>query len=149
MHLLFADKVSRDLSITQEIMREISVIKKKILQYLDYKNISKYQFYQITGISNGILSQNGGISEDSLLRFLNYFPDISLEWLFYSRGKMLRAVGAVQGQDPPPEPPQAPADSALVAAMQQTIATQAELIAELKRRCAMLEGEPPAQQQAE
>ena len=81
------------------------------------------------------------------MRFLNYFSEISPDWLFYGRGEMLRAVGAVRGQESPPEPPHAAAlptdQSALVAALQQTIATQAELIAELKRRCAGLEGKPP------
>lgn len=79
------------------------------------------------------------------MRFLNYYSEISLDWLFYNRGEMLRAVGAVQGQEPPPEPPQAaapPDQSALVAALQQTIAAKDELIAELKKRCATLEDKP-------
>ena len=127
-------------------MREISIIKQRILQYLDFKRISKYQFYKKTGITNGILSQNNGISEDNLMRFLNYFSEISPDWLFYGRGEMLRAVGAVRGQESPPEPPHAaapPDQSALVAALQQTIAAKDELIAELKKRCAILEEKPP------
>ena len=71
-------------------MREFSLIKQKILQYLDFKGISKYKFYQETGITNGILSQSNGISEDNLLRFLSVYKDISLEWLFTGEGSMIK-----------------------------------------------------------
>lgn len=70
-------------------MRENSVIKERIIQYLDYKNISKYKFYQETGITNGILSQNNGISEENLLKFLSYYRDISVDWLLSGEGSML------------------------------------------------------------
>ncbi|MBO7441165.1 MAG: transcriptional regulator [Bacteroidales bacterium] len=80
----------RDFSIIQIFMREFSIIKQKILQYLDFKGISKYKFYQETGITNGILSQNNGISEDNLLRFLSVYKDISAEWLMRDEGSMLK-----------------------------------------------------------
>lgn len=70
-------------------MRENSVIKERIIQYLDYKDISKYKFYQETGITNGILSQNNGISEENLLKFLSYYRDISVNWLLTGEGSML------------------------------------------------------------
>lgn len=68
--------------------REISIFKERILQVLDIKNISKYEFYQKTGISNGILSQNNGLSEDNLMRFLSYFTDISAEWFTRGNGEI-------------------------------------------------------------
>ena len=34
-------------------MQEKSPIKKNILQYIEYKGISKYKFYQETGITRG------------------------------------------------------------------------------------------------
>ena len=71
-------------------MREFSHIKEKILQYLDYKGISKYKFYQETGITNGILSQSNGLSEENTLKFLNYYRDISAEWLLRGEGSMLK-----------------------------------------------------------
>lgn len=52
-------------------MREFSLIKRNILQYLDYKGVSKYEFYQKTGISNGVLSQKNGFSEENIMRFLS------------------------------------------------------------------------------
>lgn len=72
-------------------MRENSIFKERILQYLDYKDISKYECYQNTGITNGVLSQKGGISEDNILKFLSYYVDVDTEWLLTGKGKMLKA----------------------------------------------------------
>lgn len=71
-------------------MREISIIKQRILLYLDSKGISKYECYQNTGITNGVLSQNNGMSEENILRFLSYYTDINLEWLFSGIGNILK-----------------------------------------------------------
>jgi repressor LexA len=71
-------------------MREISFLKQNILKYLDFKGVSKYEFYQKTGVSNGILSQNNGLSEDNTLKFLSYYTDINTEWLFCNIGDMIK-----------------------------------------------------------
>lgn len=74
----------------QENKREKSLIKRNILQYLDYKNISEYRLYKESGITRGVLSQNNGISEDNLMRFLAYASDVNPQWLLTGRGGMLR-----------------------------------------------------------
>ena len=74
----------------KENTREISIFKERILQYSNKQGISKYEIYQNTGISNGVFSQKGGLSEDNLLKFLSHYTDISLEWLFTGKGPMLR-----------------------------------------------------------
>ena len=74
----------------QQKNREFSFLKQKILQFLDYKGIKKSEFYEKVGISNGILSQNNGLSEENLLRILNYFPEINPNWLISGNGSMLR-----------------------------------------------------------
>lgn len=71
-------------------MREISFIKEKILKYLDFKGVSKYEFYQKTGVSNGVLSQKNGLSEDNILKFLSYYTDVNPEWLLTGNGEMLK-----------------------------------------------------------
>lgn len=71
-------------------MREISVLKQRILQYLDIKGITKYECYKNTGITNGVLSQSNGLSEDNLLRFLSYYTDVRPEWLITGHGSMLK-----------------------------------------------------------
>lgn len=72
-------------------MQENSTIKQNILQYLDFKGITKYQFYKDTGITRGILSQNNGMSEDNTLRFLAYFNEVNPEWLLTGKGSMLKS----------------------------------------------------------
>lgn len=69
-------------------MQEKSIIKKRILQYIDKKNITKYKFYQKTGITRGILDQNNGMSEENIARFIAYAPDINIEWLMTGKGEM-------------------------------------------------------------
>jgi phage repressor protein C with HTH and peptisase S24 domain len=71
-------------------MREISFLKQNILKYLEFKGVSKYEFYQKTGVSNGILSQKNGLSEENTLRFLSYYKDVNPEWLITGKGNMLK-----------------------------------------------------------
>lgn len=71
-------------------MREISFLKQNILKFLEFKGVTKYEFYQKTGISNGILSQKNGLSEDNIMRFLNYYDEINPEWLLTGEGEMLK-----------------------------------------------------------
>lgn len=80
-------------------MREKSIIKKRILQYLESKGISKYEFYQKTGVSNGVLSQKSGMSEENTLRFLSYYEDVNPEWLLIGKGDMLKAEERESNKD--------------------------------------------------
>ncbi|GEM_PF-6554201 len=73
-------------------MQEKSIIKQNILTYLRYKGLTLYKFYKDTGITRGVLTQNNGMSEDNTTRFLDYFTEVSPEWLLTGKGSMLRAV---------------------------------------------------------
>lgn len=73
----------------QENRRNNSIIKQNILHYLDAKGISQYQCYKETGITRGVLSQDNGISEDNLMRFLAHYTDVSTSWLLTGNGQML------------------------------------------------------------
>jgi len=88
----------------KEIAREISVLKRRILEYADSKGIKKYEIYQNTGISNGVLSQKGGLSEDNVMRFLSHYSDLSPEWLLTGKGAMLRGQSVPEVAPPPSEP---------------------------------------------
>ena len=88
----------------KEIAREISILKRRILEYADSKGIKKYEIYQNTGISNGVLSQKGGLSEDNVMRFLSHYSDLSPEWLLTGKGAMLRGQSAPEVAPPLSEP---------------------------------------------
>lgn len=74
----------------QENKQEKSPIKQKILLYLTQKGVSAYEFYKNSGVTRGVLSQNNGITEENISRFLAYAPDINAEWLLRGKGDMLR-----------------------------------------------------------
>lgn len=65
-------------------------IRQRILQYLENKNISKYKFYQKTGISNGFLDKEGSIGSDKCEIICYQYPDLSPEWLLTGNGPMLK-----------------------------------------------------------
>lgn len=74
--------------------QEKSPIKQRILQYVDYKGISKYKFYKESGITRGVLDQSTGISEETLLKFLDYAREISYKWILFGVGEMLYSQGS-------------------------------------------------------
>lgn len=71
-------------------MQEKSQIKQKILLYLTKKGITPYEFYKVSGVTRGILTQNNGINEDNLARFLAYAADVNPTWLLTGEGEMLK-----------------------------------------------------------
>lgn len=89
----------------QENKQEKSPIKARILYYLDYMAISRYSFYKETGITRGVLDQNNGISEENLMKFLDYAQDISPIWLLTGEGDMFKEeVKSVDKLSPLPPP---------------------------------------------
>lgn len=77
----------------QEKRQEKSQIKQNILLYLAKKGITAYEFYKSTGVTRGILTQNNGINEENLARFLAYAPDVNPNWLLTGQGPMLKQPG--------------------------------------------------------
>lgn len=71
-------------------------MKERILQFIEYKRLSKNKFYKKTGLSNGILDKQGGISSDSLEKIYYVYPEINLDWLLTGKGEMLKKEGLVQ-----------------------------------------------------
>lgn len=78
----------------QENRQEKSQIKQKILLYLSKIGVSDYEFYKKSGTTRGILTQNNGISEENLARFLAYAPEVNVEWLLTGRGEMFKTKEA-------------------------------------------------------
>ncbi|MCR4559431.1 MAG: hypothetical protein K5685_05080 [Bacteroidales bacterium] len=74
-------------------MEEISPTKQNILQYLDYKGISKADFCRQTGFSyenfkgKSLKSDIGGAI---LGKIITIFSDISPEWLLTGEGSMIK-----------------------------------------------------------
>ena len=65
-------------------------IQERILQYLDYKEVTPYRFCKDLKFSMGYLDKRGGIGTDKYLRIIEAYPDLNPEWLLTGRGSMLR-----------------------------------------------------------
>ena len=72
-------------------MKDFSNIKQNILLFIERQNISKNKLYEKTGISNGTLSQKGGMSESNIMKFLSAYTEVSAEWLLTGKGEMLKS----------------------------------------------------------
>lgn len=71
-------------------MTNFSTQKERILQFLEYKGISKNKFYIETGISNGVLDKKSGLSMDTIEKFYSKYPEINPEWLLTGKEEMLK-----------------------------------------------------------
>lgn len=86
-----------------KIMRQKTSIKKRILQYLTVKGITKYEFYKTTGITRGILDQDNGITESNILKFIHSYPEVSIVWLIVGLGDMLEEESSLKGASKRPD----------------------------------------------
>lgn len=66
----------------------------RVLEYLNYKKISRSAFYRLTGFSNGYLDKEAAMSTDKCEKIFYFFPDINPEWLLTGYGVMLRGSSA-------------------------------------------------------
>lgn len=101
--------------------------KERILQFLEYKGLSKNKFYIKTGISNGTLDKKTGISIDTIEKLYSIFPEINIEWLITGNGPMIK-------ENAPPAPPNEDYNKLkdeLIESQREVIRLQKE-IAELK-----------------
>lgn len=72
-------------------MKNFSTQKDRILQFIDYKGLSKNKFYKETGISNGTLDKKSGLSMDSVEKFYSRYNEVNPEWLLTGEGDMLKS----------------------------------------------------------
>ena len=62
----------------------------RILQFIEYKGISKLAFYREVGLSNGFLDKNKSVGTDNLVKILKSYPEIEPLWWFLGEGEMLK-----------------------------------------------------------
>lgn len=66
------------------------MIQDRVIKYLEIKGISKYKFYQTTGLSNGFLDKSGSIGSEKCEIIISHYPDLNIEWLITGKGGMIR-----------------------------------------------------------
>ncbi len=69
--------------------KNLSKIKKNILKYTKYKGYSKRKIYLDTGIANGVLDKETGLSENNIMLFIFTYPEVNPAWLLTGKGEMI------------------------------------------------------------
>lgn len=80
-------------------MSNLSSIRDRVSEYLLLKGISKYRFYQETGLSNGFLDKAGSITSDNCEKICYAYSDLDPEWLLTGRGNMLRTYDKIDEEN--------------------------------------------------
>lgn len=65
----------------------MSHIKTRMIEFIEFKGISKYKFYKETRMTRGVLESSSGITEDNIAKFIAYYPDVNLDWLIRGIGE--------------------------------------------------------------
>lgn len=84
---------------------KIATTKERILQFVDYKGISKTRFYEETGMRRGFLDGDKlktSIPDTFIATIVATYPDISPIWLLTGEGSMLKndVPSAVPAKEP-------------------------------------------------
>lgn len=75
--------------------------KEKIIQYLDFKGISKNKFYVKTGLSVGFLDSGNSLGVDKLRIIIDNYPDLNETWLITGAGNMIKNETTIQDVSEP------------------------------------------------
>ena len=92
MTFVINDKLRTKFSLMQENRQNIAPIKGRILDYLEYQNIKKSDFFKKTKIAasnfkaSGLKSEIGG---DKIVLILSQYHKINPTWLLTGEGEML------------------------------------------------------------
>ena len=111
-------------------MDKISPIKERILQFIEYKGITKTDFCNNTNMSYANLKGKSLESElggTQLYEILSYYREISPDWLILGEGEMLRSQEKKTKIEPQPCLLCAEKER-LIMALNSTISTQDNLI---------------------
>jgi hypothetical protein len=63
-------------------------IKERLLQFIDYKGLSKRKFCEKISVSHTYINDLKTMQSDKLVTISDVFPDLDLTWLITGRGEM-------------------------------------------------------------
>lgn len=72
---------------------KIATTKKRILQFIEYKGLSKLSFYETTGMKRGFLDGDKletSIPDTFIAIIIATFPELNIDWLITGQGEMLK-----------------------------------------------------------
>ena len=63
--------------------------KEKLLQYIEYKEITQGKFCKRIGVSNGFLTSGKHVGSEKLKAIRDTNEDLNMNWLIYDEGEMI------------------------------------------------------------
>lgn len=75
-------------------MKKFDTAKQRMVYFLKTQGVTRNKFYELSGMSNGSLDSESGLNETSLLKIVEVFPELSLDWLLLEKGSMMRKFDA-------------------------------------------------------
>lgn len=64
-------------------------INKKLIQFVDYLDISQRRFTKECGVAEGALRGGRSVSVESLIKIKQTYPILNLKWLLFGEGEMI------------------------------------------------------------
>ncbi len=69
----------------------MSDIKKRIFEFINYLGLSVRQFEINCGLKQSVLSsKSDNLGSDKILKIINAYPDLDLNWVFTGKNEMLK-----------------------------------------------------------
>ncbi|WP_378187604.1 hypothetical protein ACE939_04560 [Aquimarina sp. W85] len=62
----------------------------RILQFIEYKSLSKREFAKKIGVSHSLIGKSNNIGSDKLERIISNYPELNPRWLITGVGKMIQ-----------------------------------------------------------
>ncbi|MGP2571535.1 hypothetical protein ACTZMK_11235, partial [Ornithobacterium rhinotracheale] len=109
----------------------------RILQFIEYKGITKYKFCKDLGFSNKFLDNSSNMGTDKACKILHHFPEINSEWLITGKGEMLKTPA--KAEEPTQQVAEEQATYNNTAHLEEKIAFLQEKIELLQENKALLE----------
>lgn len=107
-------------------------VKERLIEFLEYKSISKSEFGRIIGVSSAfVTSMRKSIQPDKVESIASNFPDLNINWLMTGEGDMLKAAKENESND----------TSMDLSSLKQTIQTQSVAISALNKAVELQESE--------
>lgn len=63
--------------------------KTRLLEFVDFKSISKREFCKKSSLSHTIFNNNSAIGSDKLEKIHNVFEELNMDWVITGRGEMI------------------------------------------------------------
>lgn len=70
------------------------ILKEKLQQYIDSKDINTSEFERSIGVSKSYWRNTKNISADVLLEIVKKYPELNIEWLITGKGSMLKSAAS-------------------------------------------------------